>query len=143
MPEGVNDTTIVLIPNVQYPKELKDFRPISLSNVVYKIVSKCLVNHLRPHHTDLISENQSAFIPGRLISDNSIIAFGCIHHTQSLKRGAPLCAYKLDLSKGYDGVDWDFLEGALVKWVFSTQWISLVMACVRSVKYSVKFNGKL
>lgn len=40
-------------------------------------------------------------------------------------------------------MDWDFLEGALVKWGFSAQWIPLVMACVKSVKYSVKFNGKL
>ena len=106
MPEGVNDTAIVLIPKVPHPKELKDFRPISLCNVVYKIVSKCMVNKLRPMLTELISENQSAFIPGRLISDNSIIAFECIHHIQSVKENSPaLCAYKLDLSKAYDRVD--------------------------------------
>ena len=82
MPDGVNDTTIVLIPKVPHPKELKDFRPISLCDVVCKIVSKCMVNRLQPLLTVLISENQSAFIPGRLISDNSIIAFECIHHIQ-------------------------------------------------------------
>ena len=144
MPDGVNHTAIVLIPKVPHPKELKDFRPISLCNVVYKIVSKCLVNHLRPMLSDLISENQSAFVPGRLISDNSIIAFECIHHIQSMKHTEPAaCAYKLDLSKAYDRVDWDFLEQALSKWGFSALWISWIMACVKSVKYSVKFNGKL
>lgn len=66
------------------------------------------------------------------------------HYIQSLKEGAPdFCAYKLDLSKAYDRVDWDFLEKALLKWGFSQQWVSHVMACVRSVKFSVKFNGKL
>ena len=48
MTNCVNDTAIILIPKVQFPKELKDFRPISLCNVTYKIVSKCLVNRLRP-----------------------------------------------------------------------------------------------
>uniref|UniRef100_A0A8I6Y5T1 Reverse transcriptase domain-containing protein n=1 Tax=Hordeum vulgare subsp. vulgare TaxID=112509 RepID=A0A8I6Y5T1_HORVV len=103
-----------------------------------------MVNRLRPFLTELISENQSAFIPGRLISDNSIIAFECIHHIQSMKENSPaLCAYKLDLSKAYDRVDWDFLEMALMRWGFSQTWILRVMACVTSVKYSVKFNGKL
>ena len=144
MPDSVNDTTIVLILKIPFPKELKDFRPISLCNVIYKIVSKCLVNRLRPMLAELISENQSAFVPGRLISDNSIIVFECIHHILSLKQNRPAaCAYKLYLSKAYDRVNWDFLENALRKWGFVEQWISWIMVCVRSVKYSVKFNGQL
>ena len=63
MPDGVNDAAIVLIPKVQHPESLKDYRPISLCNVLYKVVSKCLVNRLRPLLDDVISENQSAFIP--------------------------------------------------------------------------------
>jgi hypothetical protein len=70
MPESVNDSAIVLIPKVQHPETLKEYRPISLCNVLYKVVSKCLVNRLRPLLDDLISEIQSAFIPGRLITDN-------------------------------------------------------------------------
>jgi hypothetical protein len=64
MPEGVNDTVIVLIPKVQYFESLKEYRPISLCNVVYKIVSKCLVKRLRPLLDGIISESQSTFIPG-------------------------------------------------------------------------------
>lgn len=143
MPLGVNDTSIVLIPKVQHPATLKELRPISLCNVIYKVVSKCLVNRLRPCLTDLISENQSAFIPGRLISDNSLIAFECIHHIQTNAGNADFCAYKLDLSKAYDRVDWDYLEGALLRWGFAPRWVSLIMVCVRSVKFSVKFNGRL
>jgi hypothetical protein len=70
MQEGVNDIAIVLIPKVQHPENLKEYRPISLCNVIYKIVSKCLVNRFRPILDDIISDSQSAFIPGRLITDN-------------------------------------------------------------------------
>jgi hypothetical protein len=63
-PSRVNDIAIVLIPKGSHPEELKDFRPISLCNVIYKVVSKCLVNRLRPILDDLISPNQSTFIPG-------------------------------------------------------------------------------
>jgi hypothetical protein len=49
----------------------------------------------------------------------------------------------LDLSKAYDRVDWDFLEKALLKWGFCNGWVAWIMECVKSVKYSVKFNGKL
>lgn len=134
MPDAVNDTTIILIPKVPHPKELKEFGPISLCNVMYKIMSKCLVNRLRPLLTDHISENQSAFIPGRLISNDSIIAFECIHHIQAVGGDAPaLCAYKLDLSKAYACVDWELLPGM----DFSDHGMHFL------VKYSVKFNGKL
>lgn len=74
MPEGVTDTCFVLIPKVPHPETLRDFRPISLCNVIYKVVSKCIVNRLRPLLQDLISPNQSAFIPGRLITENALIA---------------------------------------------------------------------
>ena len=118
--------------------------PYSLERREYKIVSKCMVNRLRPLLGELISENHSAFVPERLITDNSIIAFECIHHIQSLKENDPaFCAYKVDLSKAYDRVDWVFLEKALHKWDFSPAWIARVMACVSSVTYSMKFNGKI
>jgi hypothetical protein len=83
MPEGTNDTSIVLIPKIDNPTELKDYRPIGLCNVLYKVVSKCLVNRLRPMLQDIISPTQSAFIPGRLITDNTLMAFECIHSIQT------------------------------------------------------------
>lgn len=82
MPEGVNDTAIVLIPKISQPLDLKDFRPISLCNVIYKIVSKCLVNRLRPILDELISQNQCAFVPGRMITDNALLTFECFHFIQ-------------------------------------------------------------
>jgi hypothetical protein len=144
LPEEVNDTAIVLIPKNNDPEVLKDFRPISLCNVIFKVVSKCLVNRLRPCLQGMISPTQSAFIPGRLITDNALIAFECIHSIQTGSAARKkFCAYKLDLAKAYDRVDWRFLEGVLAKLGFHTQWIQWIMACVTTVRYSVRFNGNM
>jgi hypothetical protein len=79
MPQGLNDTAIILIPKKDGLEFLKDVRPISLCNVIYKVVSKCLVNRLRPCLQDIIAPTQSAFIPGRMITNNALIAFECLH----------------------------------------------------------------
>jgi hypothetical protein len=115
MPARVNETTIVLLPKKEDPELLKDFRPISLCNVIYKVMSKCLVNRLRPILQDLISPMQSVFIPRRLITDNALIAFDCLH---AMEQGNISCkefaALKLDLTKAYDCVDWGYLEVVLL-----------------------------
>jgi hypothetical protein len=141
---GVNDTCIVLIPKIDDPLELKDYRPIGLCNVIYKVVSKCLVNRLRPLLEGVISENQSAFIPGRLITDNALLAFECLHFMEhGSSTNSKFCAYKLDLSKAYDRVDWAFLEKTMQKMEFSHGWIQWIMASVTTVRYSIKFNETL
>jgi hypothetical protein len=94
MPVGVNDTPIVLIPKVENPIELKEFRPIGLCNVLYKIVSKCLLNRLRPLLGEVVSKNQSAFVPGRMITDNALLAFECLHYMEhGTFAGSNFCAY--------------------------------------------------
>ena len=144
MLDGINNTTIVLIPKIKNSQTIKDFRPISLCNVIYKIISKCLVNRLLPLLDGMISPTQSAFIPGRLISDNALIAFECMHSFSTLKdlRGE-YCAYKLDLAKAYDRVDWQFLQSMMGALGFVPQSIKWVMTCVTSVKFAVGFSGQL
>jgi hypothetical protein len=93
---------------------------------------------------ELISMNQSAFVPGRLITDNALVAFECLHFIENNTNQAKnFCAYKLDLSKAYDRVDWDFLKKVMQKLGFSHRWIDWIMSCVTSVRYQVKFNGTL
>jgi hypothetical protein len=109
MPPKVNETIIVLIPKNNHPESLKEYMPISLCNVIYKIDAKCIANRLRPELDGIISETQSDFVPGRLITDNALIAFECFHNIQRNKKAnGGFYAYKLDLSKAYERVDWQY-----------------------------------
>jgi hypothetical protein len=66
LPAGINDTAITLIPKVRNPQKISQYRPISLCSVLYKIGAKCIANRLRVFLDDIIGEEQSAFVPGRL-----------------------------------------------------------------------------
>ena len=80
VPESVNSTVIALIPKVKQPKRVANFRPISLCNVVYKLISKVFVNQLKKFLASAIPESQSAFLSSRLISNNVLVAFETMHY---------------------------------------------------------------
>jgi hypothetical protein len=143
VPVEWNNTNMVLIPKIKNPQCIKDLRPISLCNVIYKIVSKVLTNRLKVFIGDIISQNQSAFIPGRLITDNVLVAYEMTHFIKHKRNGDGYMAVKLDMSKAYDRVEWNFLEATLSKIGFHSSWVSLLMKCVRSVTYRIKVNGEL
>ncbi|XP_075483594.1 uncharacterized protein LOC142523746 [Primulina tabacum] len=139
-----NATVVTLVPKTQNPMTLKDFRPISLCNVCYKIVARSLTNRLRPILKKTVNEFQSAFIPGRLISDNIILSFEALHWIRSRKHGQKgYGALKLDMSKAYDRVEWSFLESMMLQLGFSPSWVAKIMNCVRSVTYSFTLNGDI
>jgi hypothetical protein len=143
MPDGWNDIVIVLIPKTSSLEMLKDLRPISLCNVVYKLVSKVLANRLKLVLPKIISPSQSAFVPGRLITDNVLLAYELTHYLNQRKwRKMGVDAIKLDMSKAYDRVEWSFLEKMMSRLGFSEQWVQMVMKCVTTVSYRIKVNGE-
>ena len=76
----INHNFITLIPKVGNTESVSEFRPISLCNLLYKIISKVIANRLKPILNSIISEAQSAFIADRLIADNILIAFESLHY---------------------------------------------------------------
>ena len=143
MPHALNLTHIALIPKTKSPESVADFHPISLCNVLYKLVSKVLANRLKKILPFIISPSQSAFIPGCLISDNVLAAYETLHTMQTGMRGKKaFMAVKLDMSKAYDRVEWRFLEAVMRKMGFNERWIHLVMMCVSSAHYAILVNGE-
>jgi len=112
----VNETNIVLVPKVKDPKRLSHYRTISLCNVSYKILSKMIANRLKLFLPSLISQQQIAFVPRQLITDNVLVAFEIFHYTKRKTKGRKgVCAIKLDMSKAYDRVEWAFLARIMVR----------------------------
>ena len=123
--------TLLLFQKIKEPKKITDYRPISLCNVVYKIASKAIANRLKRILPSIISDTQSAFVHGRLITDNVLVAFETMHHI-SQKKGGKVgeMALKLDMSKVYDRVEWVCLEKIMTKLGFEEKWRNLIMRCV-------------
>ncbi|XP_038719958.1 uncharacterized protein LOC120012588 [Tripterygium wilfordii] len=143
MPPEVNLTHIALIPKVLHPESVTEFRPISLCNVLYKIISKVLANRLKKVLPGVVGENQSAFVQGRLISDNILVAFEVLHSMSTKQRGhSNYMAVKLDMSKAYDRMEWSFVDMVMSRMGFCLQWRKWILACLTSVTYAVIVNGE-
>lgn len=138
----INYSFIVLIPKVKHLICPSDFRPISLCNMIYKLVSKVLSNRLKQILSLLISKNQSTFMLGRLITDNVITAYEALHSMKTRHKGRKgIMTIKLDISKEYDKLEWPFLKAMMRSMGFDEGWIMRLMRCVTIVSYATLING--
>ncbi|KAK3198275.1 hypothetical protein Dsin_021690 [Dipteronia sinensis] len=110
--------------------------------IIGQNVVETIANRFRKALDEVISESQSAFIPGSLISDNRVVGFKCLHSMKLRKRKHGSIAIKLDMSKAYDSVEWGFIEQMMLKLGFSEEWVSRIMRCVSTIVYSFLLNGE-
>jgi hypothetical protein len=137
--KGLNSTFIALIPKVESPQRLNDFRPISLVGSLYKILAKILANRLREVIGSVISESQTTFVKDRQILDGILIANEVVDEARKSKK--ELLLFKVDFEKAYDSVDWGYLDAVMEKMEFSSLWRKWMRECVCTATASVMVNG--
>lgn len=97
-----NKTLIVLIPKVSAPETVTQFHPISLCTVPYKLLTKVIINRLKPVMPMLVAQNQTSFVGGRNIMDNVVVAQEVVHSMRIRKGKKGLMDIKIDMEKAYD-----------------------------------------
>lgn len=139
----LNKSFIVLVPKSGNATEFNHFRPISLCNFTYKIISKIIEERLKIFLPRLISPNQGAFISGRWIADNMVLAHELVHKIKKFKGKEGLMMAKIDLSKAYDHLEWPFINIVLQSWGFSDSFQKMVFNCFSTVQHKLLINGNL
>ena len=139
----MNHTFITLIPKRIGACNFNQFKPISLCNFYYKIISKILVNKLRPLLPKIIEPTQTAFVPGRWIIENVVLAQEIVHcFSQSKKKKKEgNVGFKLDFHKAYDSLEWVFICRVLKAIGFDTKIIDLIFQCISIVSFTLLLNG--
>ncbi|KAL0307852.1 UNVERIFIED_CONTAM: hypothetical protein Sangu_3008300, partial [Sesamum angustifolium] len=121
----VNTTVLALIPKVNLPSYVSDYRPISCCNVLYKVITKVIVQRMQPVLHLLIDHSQTAFVPGRSIADNILLAQELLAGYNQ-RRLPPRCTLKVDIQKAYDSVEWDFLLEVLRLFNFPPRFVGWI-----------------
>lgn len=138
-----NDALMVLLPKVDKPEKIQQFRPISLSNVLFKIITKMMVMRLKSVISKLIGPTQASFIPRRLSIDNIVVVQEAVHSIRRKKGRKGWMLLKLNLEKAYDRIRWDFLEETLEPAGLSPGWTTRIMECVSEPSMRLLWNGEL
>ncbi|KAJ4758242.1 RNA-directed DNA polymerase (reverse transcriptase)-related family protein [Rhynchospora pubera] len=132
----------VLIPKVDHPATVSDYRPISVCNFLYKVISKLLANRMKSVIGKLILPNQTAFTPGRDKSENIIMLREVMHSFRKRSFNQHAFAFKCDLSKAFDRMEWNFVESVLVSYGFLGDYIQWISSCITSAQFRILFSGR-
>ncbi|GKV37508.1 hypothetical protein SLEP1_g45534 [Rubroshorea leprosula] len=136
---GSNSSFITLIPKVENPQRIEEYRPISLIGAMYKILAKLLANRLRKVLDKIIGEQQMAFIEGRQLMDGVVIANEVIDEAKRKRLKSFL--FKVDFEKAYDKVSWDFVDYMLMRTGFTVKWRKWIRECLQTSMISILVNG--
>nr|KAJ0214448.1 hypothetical protein LSAT_V11C400195850 [Lactuca sativa] len=137
--KGCNSSFITLVPKVQDPITINDFRPISLIGCLYKTIAKILVERLKKVVHLVVSPTQTAFLKNRHILDGPLILNEVICWLKKNKKKA--FTFKADFEKAFDSLSWEFLDSIMQQMEFGAKWRLWIHGCLSSTRVSVLVNG--
>ena len=136
----LNYGVITLVPKVQDANNVKQFRPICLLNISFKVFTKLLMTRLTDMADKLISKAQTAFVRGRYILDGAVMLHEVMHELRVKKKQGVI--FKIDFEKAYDSINWGFVEEVLTRKGFDPKFKHWIMSTVRGGKVCVNVNGE-
>ncbi|WZZ44961.1 hypothetical protein YC2023_041220 [Brassica napus] len=140
LPPSSNATILTLVPKRIGASTITNYRPISCCNTLYKVISKLLVKRLKPILPTLILPNQTAFVQGRLLVENTILASEIIHGYHK-DRGPKRITLKVDIAKAFDTINWDFIFNLLQGLDIPHKYLVWLYPCVTTPSFMIGFNG--
>lgn len=134
LPKGINSTILALIPKKEEVKQMKDYRPISCCNVLYKVISKILAKRLKKILPGFISPTQSAFVKDRLVMENVLLASELVknYHKDSV---SARCSMQIDISKAFDSVQWPFVLSVLTAINVPPRFVLWIKRCIEMASF--------
>lgn len=136
----INRANIIFAPKKEIVEEVGDFRPISIINVVPKLISKVLSNRLRPKLHALISAKQTTFVKKRHITETFTSTRELL---QEITRDNGEAVFlKLDFTKAFDSIHWSFLINVMSAWGFPERWIDWISSILTTSTSRVVLNGE-
>lgn len=142
LPASANATILTLVPKKSGAALISDYRPISCCNTTYKAISKILVKRLKLILNEVILPNQTAFIKGRLLIENTLLASEIVqgYHREG---GPKRIAIKVDIAKAFDTIRWEFVFQCLRGLNLPAHFINWIEACISTTSFSVGYNGEI
>lgn len=140
LPAATNATILTLVPKFPGASKISEFRPISCLNTVCKLISRLLVKKLKTILPSLILPCQTAFVQGRLLLENTVLASDLINGYH-MNKGAKKITIKVDIAKAFDTLSWEFLFSCLQGLGVPPHFLKMLRACICKTSFMVGYNG--